>query len=108
MKSRRKKIILIAIILMATSGVLSIEAQTSSNHLTIQLPTIHVMTYNIRYENAGDTGAISWTNRKEFIRSTILFHKADIIGMQEVLHQQLMFFDSTLKDFSHVGVGRED
>lgn len=66
------------------------------------------MTYNIRYENAGDTGVISWTNRKEFVRSTILFHKADIIGMQEVLRSQLVFFDSTLKDFSHVGVGRED
>lgn len=71
-------------------------------------PSVHVMTYNIRYANTIDTGSISWMNRRDFIRSTILFHKADIVCMQEVLHQQLVFFDSTLVDFSHVGVGRED
>jgi len=73
-----------------------------------QSPSIRVMTYNIRYENAGDTGVISWANRKDFIRSTILFHNAGIIGMQEVLHSQLMYFDSAFSDYAHTGVGRED
>jgi endonuclease/exonuclease/phosphatase family metal-dependent hydrolase len=76
--------------------------------LSAQTPSLKIMTYNIRYANTIDTGAISWTNRSPFILSTILFHKADIIGMQEVLHVQIAFFDSALKDFSHVGVGRED
>ncbi|MCX6291197.1 MAG: endonuclease/exonuclease/phosphatase family protein [Bacteroidetes bacterium] len=71
-------------------------------------PAIRVMTYNIRYENQWDTGSISWANRKDFITSSILFHKAGIIGMQEVLHSQLLYFESSLKDFSHVGAGRED
>jgi len=75
---------------------------------TASAPSLRVMTYNIRYQNSYDTASISWTNRKEFIRSTILFHQADIIGMQEVLHSQLLYFDSTLTGFSHVGVGRED
>jgi endonuclease/exonuclease/phosphatase family metal-dependent hydrolase len=69
---------------------------------------VRVMTYNIRYENPWDTGAISWSARKSFILSTIQFHRAGIIGMQEVLHSQLLYFDSAMKDFSHVGVGRED
>lgn len=69
---------------------------------------MRVMTYNIRYENASDTGDISWQNRKQFIASTILFHKADIIGMQEVLHNQLVWMDTALPDFTHAGVGRED
>jgi endonuclease/exonuclease/phosphatase family metal-dependent hydrolase len=70
--------------------------------------TIKVMTYNIRYENNGDTGTTSWSQRKKFILSSMMCHKAGIIGMQEVLHSQLMFFDSSLKDFDQVGVGRED
>ena len=80
----------------------------SQHAMSQSIPSMRVMTYNIRYENQWDTGAISWANRREFIASTILFHKAEIIGMQEVLHSQLMYFDSVLTDFTHVGIGRED
>jgi endonuclease/exonuclease/phosphatase family metal-dependent hydrolase len=70
--------------------------------------SVRVMTYNIRYENPGDTGAISWPRRKAFILSTIEFHRPGIIGMQEVLHSQLAYFDSALITYAHAGVGRED
>ena len=94
-----KKFLIILFLIICLSGPDVVAQKTAS---------IRVMTYNIRYENQWDTGAISWASRKDFILSTIQFHKADIIGMQEVLHSQLQFFDSSLKDFSHVGVGRED
>ena len=100
MKVRNRKIFIAGLLLFVLSGRNIVSAQDAS--------PLCVMTYNIRYENQWDTGTISWTNRKDFILSTILFHKADLIGMQEVLHSQLMFFDSMLKNFSRVGAGRED
>lgn len=67
-----------------------------------------VMSYNIRYENAGDTGVISWKERKSQVVSNIQFHKADIIGMQEVLHSQLAYLVVKLSGFQYAGFGRED
>jgi len=87
-----------------SSLAISLRAQPAVNRRS----AVRVMTYNIRYENSGDTGAISWQHRKEFILSTIEFHKPGIIGMQEVLHSQLLYFDSALVTYGHVGVGRED
>ena len=84
--------------------VISVSAQPAVSRRSV----VRVMTYNIRYENPGDTGAISWQHRKEFILSTIQFHSPGIIGMQEVLHSQLLFFDSALVTYVHAGVGRED
>lgn len=72
-----------------------------------QVP-IRVMTYNIRYTGATDSGPVNWNNRKAFVRSIMEYHQADIIGMQEVVHSQLLYFDSTLKGFAHVGVGRDN
>lgn len=72
-----------------------------------QVP-IRVMTYNIRYAGATDSGPVNWNNRKAFVRSIMEYHQADIIGMQEVVHSQLLYFDSTLKGFAHVGVGRDN
>ena len=36
------------------------------------------------------------------------FYDLDIIGMQEVLVNQLNYLKSNLKDYDFVGVGRED
>src|SRR5580765_3596356 len=107
MKIYKRILFPLAILIVLLNGLLA-AAQTPSRTIKIDAPSIRVMTYNIRYENQWDTGAISWANRRDFILSTIRFHNADIIGMQEVLYSQLVFFDSTLKNFSHVGVGRED
>jgi endonuclease/exonuclease/phosphatase family metal-dependent hydrolase len=91
-----------------TCYILLFSAVFFSTAVVAESPVLRVITYNIRYENQADTGTISWSNRKPFILSTILFHQADIIGMQEVLHSQLVYFDSALNNFSHAGVGRED
>ncbi|HUM48402.1 MAG TPA: endonuclease/exonuclease/phosphatase family protein [Chitinophagales bacterium] len=71
-------------------------------------PVTVVMTYNIRYAGAADTGVIKWDRRKFFISSIIRYHQPDIIGLQEVTVSQLLYFDSTLTNFSHAGVGRDD
>ena len=66
-----------------------------------------VLSYNIRYDNPND-GENQWKYRKERIASYIKEISPDIIGMQEVLESQLVFLDVSLKEFSYVGVGRED
>lgn len=68
---------------------------------------IRVMSFNIRYDNPDD-GPDAWPNRKEFVASTILFHKADIVGIQEGLIHQLNELDGFLDGFERVGVGRND
>lgn len=66
-----------------------------------------ILSYNIRYDNPND-GENQWVFRRERIVSYIKEINPDIIGMQEVLDQQLVFLDTTLKEFSYIGVGRED
>lgn len=68
---------------------------------------ITVMSFNIRYDNPGD-GVNAWKNRKDLAGRTILSEKAIIIGMQEVLKNQMADLDSLLPGYGHVGVGRGD
>jgi endonuclease/exonuclease/phosphatase family metal-dependent hydrolase len=65
------------------------------------------MTYNIRFDNPEDS-VNSWQNRRVFVGEQIKFYHPDIVGMQEVLHNQLSFLDSVNSDYRFVGVGRDD
>lgn len=89
-----------SIVLLTLSGTVAMKDKPAS--------PIRVITYNIRYAGAAYSGPVNWNNRKAFVRSILEYHEADIIGMQEVMHSQLMYFDSTLKDFAHAGIGRDD
>lgn len=68
---------------------------------------VKVMSYNIRYDNPDD-GINKWSNRKEKIATLILTYKPAIIGIQEVLSNQLNDLNSTLKNYESFGVGRDD
>jgi len=65
------------------------------------------MSFNIRYDNPED-GKQNWHHRKENIIRMINFHDLDIIGMQEVLINQLNFIKEELNQYKTVGVGRND
>ena len=69
--------------------------------------SLKVMTYNIRYDNPGDS-VNAWPNRIEKVSSLIRKHNPDIIGVQEALHHQLQDLIRILPDYSYVGVGRDD
>lgn len=75
----------------------------------IQAEPLRVMSFNIRYNNPGD-GVNAWPNRKENVADMIAkIHNADIAGLQEVLHGQLMDLDALLPDtYSYLGVGRDN
>ena len=66
-----------------------------------------VMSYNIRYDNAGD-GINKWSNRKENLIKLIIAHHPAIIGTQEVLVNQLNDLNSGLINYESIGVGRDD
>ena len=68
---------------------------------------LKVMSYNIRYNNPQD-GINAWPNRKARVTQLIKNHKPHLIGLQEVLQEQLEFLQSELSDYHYVGVARND
>ncbi len=65
------------------------------------------MSYNIKYDKVNDT-VNNWTDRKEALVELIKHYKPSFIGAQEVLHRQLIYIDSSMANFSYIGVGRDD
>ena len=70
-----------------------------------QSPTI--MTYNIKYDNVNDT-VNNWNDRKSSMVELNVTEDPDVVGMQEVLHNQLNYLNEELSGYDYVGVGRED
>ena len=68
---------------------------------------LDVMTYNIRYASPND-GPNLWKNRKEDMIETLLNINPDLLGLQEVLHTQLLELTNGMSEYSYIGVGRED
>ena len=69
---------------------------------------LNVITYNIRYDARGDKGPRDWSARKDKVAAYLLARKASIIGLQEVLRNQLQDLDKALPNHAHTGVGRDD
>jgi len=67
---------------------------------------ICVATYNLRMDTPNDKED-AWPNRKEMVKSLVLFHEFDIFGTQEGFKHQL---DDILEidKFAYIGVGRDD
>lgn len=70
-------------------------------------PSISVMSYNIRYNNPAD-GINNWDNRRSLVVSTIRFHEADIIGLQEAMRNQLDNLSDDMPEYAWFGVCRND
>ena len=68
---------------------------------------LRMMSYNIRYNNPGD-GVRAWNRRKEEVAALIRFYEPDVLGLQEVLHGQLIYLEEQLPDYGRIGVGRDD
>lgn len=75
--------------------------------LRSQKTTYSVMTYNIRLAWP-KTGETSWPARRSELCSLLRFYEPDLLGMQEVLKEQLDDIDSALPGYDYVGVGRDD
>ena len=71
------------------------------------LAQLNVLSFNIRYDNPKD-GEHNWKYRKENVASLVRYYDSDIIGMQEVLKNQLTDLEELLPGYSWAGVGRDD
>lgn len=69
---------------------------------------IRVLSYNIRYNNPDD-GINAWPNRSDSVSDIIGVRvKPDIVGLQEVLKDQLDDLEERLPAYASVGQGRDD
>jgi len=68
---------------------------------------VNVMSFNIRYDNPEDS-LNNWKYRKDRVAAAVLFYNVDLLGTQEVLHNQLEDLQQRLPEYGVVGVGRED
>lgn len=71
--------------------------------------TLQVGTYNIRYENRGDSlRGNGWGQRLPIIAQQILFHDLEIFGTQEGKYNQLEQMKASLPGYEYIGAGRDD
>jgi len=69
--------------------------------------SLKVMSYNIRLDVASD-GVNQWSNRTEKLPGLIRKYDPDLVGLQEVMHHQLMTILEKLPAYGFIGVGRDD
>lgn len=91
------------ICLAGISGILTTACQEKKTEKI----TVNWATFNIRYDNPADS-LNNWKYRKDTIAAFIKANQLDIVGMQEVLHNQLEDLKQRLPEYAEVGVGRED
>lgn len=75
--------------------------------VAVQAQKITVGTFNIRYDNPGDSGNL-WKNRAPIVANLIRFHQFDVLGVQEALKNQLADISSALPEYDRYGKGRDD
>ena len=75
--------------------------------LNINAQSLKVMTFNIRLSLDSDREN-SWVNRKDDALKLINYYHPDVMGVQEVVPQQMTDIKTGLKNYDFVGVGRND
>lgn len=68
---------------------------------------LNVMTFNIRLDAASDS-MNNWKYRKDNAAQMVAYYEPDIVGMQEVLKNQLDDLKARLPEYTQLGVGRAD
>lgn len=68
---------------------------------------LNIMTFNVRYDNPED-GDQNWKFRKDNVAKVISLHDVGVVGMQEVLQNQLNDLIERLSGYAYIGVARED
>ena len=68
---------------------------------------LEVMTFNIRLDAPSDS-ANNWKYRKDNACKMIAYYQPDLLGMQEVCHNQMEDLKQGLSQYTALGVGRDD
>ncbi|BAV05456.1 Metal-dependent hydrolase, endonuclease/exonuclease/phosphatase family [Filimonas lacunae] len=67
---------------------------------------LHIASYNLRYDNAGDAKENPWTKRYPHIAALVTQANLDVFGTQEGLFHQLSDLLRVLPDYEYSGLGR--
>lgn len=68
---------------------------------------LQVTSFNIRYGTAND-GENRWPLRRDLLIDVLRTEDADLIGVQEALHGQIVEITSAVPAYGVIGVGRDD
>lgn len=68
---------------------------------------LEVMTFNVRLDAPSDS-ANNWKYRKDNVYKMITYYQPDLLGMQEVCHNQMEDLKQGLPQYTTLGVGRDD
>lgn len=68
---------------------------------------LEVMTFNIRLDAPSDS-ADNWKYRKDNVCKMITYYQPDLLGMQEVCHNQMEDLKQGLPQYTTLGAGRDD
>jgi endonuclease/exonuclease/phosphatase family metal-dependent hydrolase len=66
-----------------------------------------IMSFNIRYGTAKD-GENAWTARRTMLFDVLREQRADLVGLQEALDEQIAEIATAVPGYATVGVGRDD
>ncbi|MGD7651754.1 MAG: endonuclease/exonuclease/phosphatase family protein [Verrucomicrobiales bacterium] len=69
---------------------------------------LKLMTFNLRYENSGDSGRRAWRERVMQVVRVVMDERPDVLGVQEGLHGQVADLRASLPGYGFYGVGRDD
>ena len=86
---------LLIICLAGISGILTTACQEKKTDKI----TVNWATFNIRYDNPADS-LNNWKYRKDTVAAFIKANQLDIVGMQEVLHNQLEDLKQRLPEYA--------
>jgi endonuclease/exonuclease/phosphatase family metal-dependent hydrolase len=67
--------------------------------------TLRVMSFNVRYPNPGD-GPDAWPARRDLFVETVRAKAPDLMGTQELFHEQGQYIVEKLPDYAWFGVSR--
>ena len=94
------------------TGIIAIAitaAAITSCGTSRRITTLQVGSYNLRYDNKGDSlKGNGWGQRCPIIAQQILFHDLEIFGTQEGNHVPLEQLKSLLPGYDYIGIGRDD
>ena len=68
---------------------------------------VDVMSFNIRLDHVADS-LNNWKYRKDAAAQMIIYYAPDVVGMQEVLKNQLDDLKNRLPQYTFLGVWRAD
>lgn len=94
--------------IMSNAGFNNIRFQLHTKDIkSLQLHEIVAMSFNIRLDTPIDAEN-RWDNRRDELLGLIQFYNPDFVGLQEVLHNQLVYLDTSIHHKNYIGVGRDD